>query len=107
MKKDLRAPDGLELKKDGDIILIPQLANSPNDPCNWSAARTYWIMAVVLFATAFTAATSNDAEPAQDDMNEFLGIPWTVFNTGTACYSSALDTGLFCIPPVLSCMVAE
>jgi MFS family permease len=82
IEKGLKGADGTELKRDGNIILIPQPSNSPNDPLNWSAGRKYWHMLVVCFVTAFTAATSNDAGAAQNDMNFYLGIPWTVFNTG-------------------------
>lgn len=82
VEQHLRGPDGLELKKDGEIILIPQPSNSPNDPLNWSDFRKYWHMFVVCFVTGLTAATSNDAGAAQNDMNEYLGISWTVFNTG-------------------------
>jgi MFS family permease len=83
LKSDLKAADGSELKRDGDIILIPQPSNSPNDPLNWGSARKYWHMLVVCFITALTAATSNDAGAAQNNMNQYLGIPWSVFNTGS------------------------
>lgn len=64
-----------------DIVLTPPPTNSPNDPLNWSPWRKYWHAALILYITALTAATSNDAGAAGDGMLEELGIPYSVANT--------------------------
>lgn len=66
---------------DHDIVLIPTPTNSPNDPLNWSPWRKYWHATLVLFITAFTAAISNDAGSAGDDVLDELGISYGVQNT--------------------------
>ncbi|KOS20125.1 putative MFS-type transporter [Escovopsis weberi] len=70
------------LEKDGDIILVPQPTKSPNDPLNWSLLRKSWHTALVCFAVALTAATSNVAGAASTGVNEQYGISYDVFNTG-------------------------
>ncbi|KAK7745850.1 hypothetical protein SLS53_002568 [Cytospora paraplurivora] len=74
--------DASSLKKHGDVVLVPQPTDSPNDPLQWSLARKIWHTALVCFVTALTAATSNDAGSASDGFNEDLGIPYSSFNTG-------------------------
>ncbi|KAF2722577.1 MFS general substrate transporter [Polychaeton citri CBS 116435] len=64
-----------------NITLIPQPTQSPNDPLNWSKPRKYWHAALVLYITALTAATSNDAGSAGDAMKYDLGISYDVQNT--------------------------
>lgn len=76
------AGDTASLKKHGDIVLVPQPTDSPNDPLHWSFARKVWHTALVCFVTALTAATSNDAGSASDGFNEELGISYDYFNTG-------------------------
>ncbi|KAI4519547.1 MFS general substrate transporter [Schizophyllum commune Loenen D] len=68
--------------KHGDVVLIPQPTDSPNDPLQWSLARKIWHTALVCFVTALTAATSNSAGSAADGFNEELGIDYSSFNTG-------------------------
>ncbi|KAK4542601.1 hypothetical protein LTR36_006649 [Oleoguttula mirabilis] len=63
------------------VTLIPQPTQSPNDPLNWSPWRKYWHAALVLFITALTAAISNDAGAAGDEMLDTLGIDYAVQNT--------------------------
>lgn len=76
-------PNGnASLKKAGDIVLVPQPTESPNDPLQWSLARKIWHTALVCFVTALTAATSNDAGSASEGFNEDLGIDYDYFNTG-------------------------
>lgn len=70
------------LKKHGDIVLVPQPTDSPNDPLHWSIPRKIWQSFLVCFITALTAATSNDAGSAQYNMNLDLGISYSSFNTG-------------------------
>lgn len=53
------------LKKSGDIVLVPQPTESPNDPLHWALPRKIWHSSLVCFVTALTAATSNDAGSAQ------------------------------------------
>lgn len=64
-----------------DIILDPTPTSSPNDPLNWSLPRKYWHAALALFYTAFTAATSNDAGSASDELDSLLNIDYNVQNT--------------------------
>lgn len=75
-------PGDVHLKKHGDIVLVPQPTESPNDPLNWSLARKTWHSALVLFVVGLTAATSNDAGSGSDAINEAYGISYDVFNTG-------------------------
>lgn len=74
--------DTSSLKRHGDIVLVPQPTDSPNDPLQWSLARKIWHTALVCFVTALTAATSNDAGSASDGFNEYQGIDYAYFNTG-------------------------
>ena len=75
-------PGDADLKKHGDIVLIPQPTDSPNDPLHWGLWRKIWHSVLVCFVTALTAATSNDAGSAQYNQNLDLGIPYSIFNTG-------------------------
>lgn len=63
------------------VTLIPQPTDSPNDPLNWSPWRKYWHASLVLFITALTAAISNDAGAASDEMLDTLDIDYSVQNT--------------------------
>ena len=74
--------DDTGLKKHGDIVLVPQPTDSPNDPLHWGLGRKAWHSLLVCFVTALTAATSNDAGAAEYNQNLDLGIPNGVFNTG-------------------------
>lgn len=74
--------DAASLKKHGDIVLIPQPTDSPNDPLHWSMPRKIWHTMLVCFITGLTAATSNSAGSASDGFNEVLGIDYSYFNTG-------------------------
>ncbi|KAK4498209.1 hypothetical protein PRZ48_010866 [Zasmidium cellare] len=67
--------------RDQELTLTPPPTNSPNDPLNWSPWRKYWHAGLVLFITALTAATSNDAGAAGDGMKDELGISYGVANT--------------------------
>jgi MFS family permease len=71
-----------DLKKHGQIVLVPQPTDSPNDPLHWGLLRKIWHSLLVCFVTALTAATSNDAGSAQYNQNLELGIPYSIYNTG-------------------------
>jgi MFS family permease len=75
-------PGDPSLKRHGDIVLVPQPTDSPNDPLHWSMPRKIWHSFLVCFVTALTAATSNDAGAAQYNENLELGISYGSFNTG-------------------------
>lgn len=75
-------PGDAALKKSGDIVLVPQPTDSPNDPLNWSLLRKAWHSTLVIFVVALTAATSNDAGSGSDGVNQEYGISYDVFNTG-------------------------
>ncbi len=74
--------EGTGLKKHGDIVLVPQPTDSPNDPLHWSMPRKIWHSVLVCFVTALTAATSNDAGAAQYNENLEIGVSYGSFNTG-------------------------
>ncbi|KAF2863349.1 MFS general substrate transporter [Piedraia hortae CBS 480.64] len=69
------------LTADEEIKLVPEPSSTPNDPLNWSAARKCWHTSLVLFITAFTAATSNDAGAGGQGMLTQLGISYGVEDT--------------------------
>lgn len=66
------------LKRSGDIVLVPQPTDSPNDPLHWPLARKIWQSSLVCFVTALTAATSNDAGSAQYVCYHLLAIIDTI-----------------------------
>ncbi|RYP10613.1 hypothetical protein DL764_000583 [Monosporascus ibericus] len=45
-----------DLKKDGDIVLVPQPSDSPNDPLNWSPAWKNSQMLILAFSSGVTIA---------------------------------------------------
>lgn len=75
-------PGDERLLKHGDIVLVPQPTESPNDPLNWKPWRKIWHSFLVLFVVGMTAATSNVAGSGADGVNEEYGISYDVFNTG-------------------------
>lgn len=88
-----------KLKKDGDIILIPQPSESPNDPLNWSKKRKHAHFIIMAFITAFTAATSNDAGSTQDSLNEIYGISYDAMNTGAGVLFLGIGYGTLFLAP--------
>lgn len=75
-------PGDASLLKHGDIVLVPQPTESPNDPLRWSKPRKIWHSILVLYMVGLTAATSNNAGSGSDGVNEEYGISYDVFNTG-------------------------
>ncbi|KAI1371471.1 MFS general substrate transporter [Hypoxylon crocopeplum] len=45
-----------DLKRDGNIILVPQPSDSPNDPLNWSAIWKNSIMLILAFSSGVTTS---------------------------------------------------
>ncbi|KAI0173191.1 MFS general substrate transporter [Hypoxylon sp. FL1284] len=45
-----------DLKKDGNIILVPQPSDSPNDPLNWSMIQKNSIMIILAFSSGVTTS---------------------------------------------------
>lgn len=78
-------------------LLVPQPSDSPNDPLNWSLPRKVWHTILVCSITGLTAAISNDAGSAQDNMNAELGISYNVMNdaAGILFLGIALATYFF------------
>lgn len=70
------------LKKHGDLVLVPQPTDSPNDPLHWSLPRKVWHSFLVCFITGLTAATSNDAGSSSYGANLELGISYDSYNVG-------------------------
>lgn len=89
-----------KLKKDGDIILIPQPSDSPNDPLNWSKKRKHAHFLIMAFITAFTAATSNDAGSTQDSLNKIYGISYDSMNTGAGILFLGIGYGTLFLAPL-------
>ncbi|KAF1365414.1 major facilitator superfamily transporter [Lizonia empirigonia] len=75
-------PGDASLLKHGDIVLVPQPSESPNDPLRWSKPRKIWHSILVLYVVGLTAATSNNAGSGSDGVNAEYGISYDVFNTG-------------------------
>ncbi|GKT94928.1 major facilitator superfamily transporter [Colletotrichum tofieldiae] len=75
-------PGDASLLKHGDIVLVPQPTESPNDPLRWSLPRKIWHSFLVLYIVGLTAATSNNAGSGADGVNEEYGISYDAFNTG-------------------------
>ncbi|GJD03671.1 Major facilitator superfamily transporter [Colletotrichum higginsianum IMI 349063] len=75
-------PGDASLLKHGDIVLVPQPTESPNDPLRWSLPRKIWHSCLVLYIVGLTAATSNNAGSGADGVNEEYGIGYDAFNTG-------------------------
>lgn len=86
--------DGGDLR-DQELTLNPPPTNSPNDPINWSPLRKYWHAALILYITALTAATSNDAGAASDGMLDELGISYDVANTAAGVLFASI--GYWCL----------
>lgn len=91
----------LKVTKDG-VVLHPQPSDSPNDPLNWSNATKYYQFAILLFITAFTAATTNDSGAAQDSLNEEYGISYDSFNTGAGILFVAIGLSTYILGPSAS-----
>ena len=87
------------LKTSGNIILVPQPSDSPNDPLNWSRLRKLWNLAVLAFITGFTAATSNDAGAIQDSLNQLYGITYDSMNTGAGVLFIGIGWGTIFLAP--------
>lgn len=79
----------LKTTADG-IVLYPQPSDSPNDPLNWSWWTKLYQGFLIMFVTAFTAATSNSAGSAQDSLNEIYGISYDAMNTGAGVLFAAI-----------------
>ncbi|GJC89269.1 protein HOL1 [Colletotrichum liriopes] len=75
-------PGDASLLKHGDVVLVPQPTESPNDPLRWSLPRKIWHSFLVLYIVGLTAATSNNAGSGADGVNEEYGISYDAFNTG-------------------------
>lgn len=78
-------------------LLVPQPSDSPHDPLNWSLPRKIWHTILVCSITGLTAAISNDAGSAQDNMNSELGISYAAMNdaAGVLFLGIALSTYFF------------
>ncbi|GMM37028.1 Hol1 protein [Saccharomycopsis crataegensis] len=94
--------EGTKLKTKNGIILMPQPSDSPNDPLNWSIWRKYSHFAVVIFITAFTAASSNDAGATQDSLNEIYGISYDKMNTGAGVLFASISVTSLVLAPTTS-----
>lgn len=80
-------------------LLVPQPSDSPYDPLNWSVARKVWHTILVCSVTGLTAAISNDAGSAQDQMNEQLGISYDVMNDAAGVLFLGIALATFILYP--------
>lgn len=104
LEKDERgeaASSGLKTTKNG-VILNPQPTDSPNDPLNWSWWTKAYQLALLIFITAFTAATSNDAGAIQDSMNEIYDISYASMNTGAGVLFASIGLCTLILGPTSS-----
>ncbi|KAH3672318.1 hypothetical protein WICMUC_004289 [Wickerhamomyces mucosus] len=88
-----------KLKKEGDVILIPQPSDSPNDPLNWSKNRKHAHFLIMALITGFTAGTSNCASSSQDSLNEYYGISYDAMNTGAGVLFLGIGYGTLFVAP--------
>ncbi|CCG84161.1 protein of unknown function [Taphrina deformans PYCC 5710] len=80
-------------------LLVPQPTDSPHDPLNWSLTRKVWHTILVCSVTGLTAAISNDAGSAQDQMNEQLGISYDVMNDAAGILFLGIAMATFLLYP--------
>lgn len=92
---------GLKVSANG-IILHPQPTDSPNDPLNWPVSTKVYQFALLIFITAFTAATSNDTGATQDDLNERYGISYDAMNTGAGVLFASIGLCTYILGPTSS-----
>ncbi|KAI0019403.1 MFS transporter-like protein [Xylariomycetidae sp. FL0641] len=62
------------LKKDGDIILVPQPSDSPNDPLNWSPMRKNAIMVILAFSSGVTTSLGPMITPGLTVITEQFNV---------------------------------
>lgn len=96
------ADDTEKVKMKGSIILMPQPCDSCNDPLNWTKARKLVNFAILAVITGFTAATSNDAGAAQDDLNAKYNISYDAMNVGAGVLFAGIALGTFFMTPLAS-----
>jgi MFS family permease len=101
LDKDEENSSGLKLSKNG-VILHPQPTDSPNDPFNWSVWTKGYQFFLLIFITAFTAATSNDAGAVQDSMNQIYDISYASMNTGAGVLFAAIGLCTYILGPASS-----
>ncbi|KAI1078151.1 MFS transporter-like protein [Whalleya microplaca] len=88
-----------DLKKDGDIILVPQPSDSPNDPLNWSLTWKNTIMFILAFSSGVTTSLgpmispglvilSEQYEVDLDTVNAFM-VGTIVLFTGSVTFFTA------------------
>ncbi|RYP89893.1 hypothetical protein DL770_003986 [Monosporascus sp. CRB-9-2] len=88
-----------DLKKDGDIILVPQPSDSPNDPLNWSSAWKNSQMLILAFSSGVTIALgpmispglviiSKQYDVAPDTVSAFM-VGTIVLFTGSVTFFTA------------------
>jgi MFS family permease len=91
----------LKTSKTG-IILHPQPTDSPNDPLNWGVWTKASQLAILIFITAFTAATSNDAGADMDKLNEIYDISYAAMNTGAGILFLSIALSTYLLGPSAS-----
>ncbi|RCK60509.1 Protein HOL1 [Candida viswanathii] len=101
-RKDPSTSTGPKVKTKGDIILFPQPSNSCNDPLNWTTLRKFKNFIIIIFITAFTAATSNDAGAVQDLLNELYGISYDSMNNSAGVLFLGIGFGTLFLTPLAS-----
>ncbi|CAJ2511979.1 Uu.00g076040.m01.CDS01 [Anthostomella pinea] len=93
------------LKKDGDIILVPQPSDSPNDPLNWSKTWKNAIMFVLAFSSGVTTSLgpmispglvilSQEYKVAPDTVSAFM-VGSIVLFTGSVTFFTASGANIW------------
>ncbi|KAI0009402.1 MFS general substrate transporter [Xylariaceae sp. FL0662B] len=70
-----------ELKRDGDIILVPQPSDSPNDPLNWSSTWKNTIMLVLAFSSGVTISLGPMISPGLVVLSEEYKVDLDLVNS--------------------------
>jgi hypothetical protein len=82
-----------ELKKHGNIVLVPQSTGHLDDPLHWSLQRKPWHALTLLLITALTGATTNHSGSVQFQENDELGSTTHHSMLALVHYSLELDIG--------------
>lgn len=92
--------DGSSIKKDGNIILIPQPSDSVEDPLNWSLLRKLLHTAILMTMTLFTSATTNLAVVAQHGLQRDIGVTVELANFAVGLLCIGIGFSSFFLAPV-------
>jgi hypothetical protein len=102
--------------KHGDIVLVPQPSEDPEDPLNWTRKRKLWSLFMVFVYTMGVGIPGTLHYSVIADISKDTGIPTVDLGASAAslCWSGASADGLqsmgmglcFCsyVIPIASCL---